>query len=154
LRLADRIDRTGAGRERVRYMASPVDELVDAPVAISPRPRPWAVFASGPFRKLWLATALSLFGDFFNYVAMAWLVLQLTGSSLALGTVLLVQALPRAVLMLLGGALTDRLSSRMTMLGSMGLRAVLVAALAVFALTGRTRLWEVHGCGATFGIVD
>src|SRR5207253_1699463 len=83
-------------------------------------------------RKLWLATALSLFGDFFNYVAMAWLVLQLTGSSLALGTVLLVQALPRAVLMLVGGALADRLSSRMTMLGSMGLRAVLVAALAVF----------------------
>src|SRR5438445_204441 len=86
-------------------MASPVDELVDAPVAVSPRPRPLAVFASGPFRKLWLATALSLFGDFFNYVAMAWLVLQLTGSSLALGTVLLVQALPRAVLMLVGGAL-------------------------------------------------
>jgi len=135
-------------------MASPVDELVDAPVAISPRPRPWAVFASGPFRKLWLATALSLFGDFFNYVAMAWLVLQLTGSSLALGTVLLVQALPRAVLMLLGGALADRLSSRMTMLGSMGLRAVLVAALAVFALTGRIHIWQVYGFAATFGIVD
>jgi len=135
-------------------MASPVDELVDAPVAISPRPRPWAVFASGPFRKLWLATALSLFGDFFNYVAMAWLVLQLTGSSLALGTVLLVQALPRAVLMLLGGALADRLSSRMTMLGSMGLRAVLVAALAVFALTGRIQIWEVYGFAAMFGIVD
>src|SRR5437016_1643577 len=135
-------------------MASPVDELVDAPVAISPRPRPWAVFASGPFRKLWLATALSLFGDFFNYVAMAWLVLQLTGSSLALGTVLLVQALPRAVLMLVGGALADRLSSRMTMLGSMGLRAVLVAALAVFALTGRIQIWEVYGFAAMFGIVD
>ena len=135
-------------------MASPVDELVDAPVAVSPRPRPLAVFASGPFRKLWLATALSLFGDFFNYVAMAWLVLQLTGSSLALGTVLLVQALPRAVLMLVGGALADRLSSRMTMLGSMGLRAVLVAALAVFALTGRIQIWEVYGFAAMFGIVD
>src|SRR5438128_12105889 len=135
-------------------MASPVDELVDAPVAVSPRPRPLAVFASGPFRKLWLATALSLFGDFFNYVAMAWLVLQLTGSSLALGTVLLAQALPRAVLMLVGGALADRLSSRMTMLGSMGLRAVLVAALAVFALTGRIQIWEVYGFAAMFGIVD
>jgi MFS family permease len=135
-------------------MASPIDELVDAPIAVSPRPRPWTVFASGSFRKLWLATALSLFGDFFNYVAMAWLVLQLTGSSLALGTVLLVQALPRAVLMLVGGALADRLSSRMTMLGSMGLRAVLVAALAVFALTGRIHIWEVYGFAAMFGIVD
>src|SRR5438477_12984893 len=122
-------------------MASPVDELVDAPVAVSPRPRPLAVFASGPFRKLWLATALSLFGDFFSYIAMAWLVLQLTGSSLALGTVLVVQALPRAVLMVVGGALADRLSARLTMLGSMGLRAVFVAPLALLVLTGRVQMW-------------
>src|SRR5438270_5961537 len=135
-------------------MASPVDELVDAPVAISPRPRPWAVFASGPFRKLWLATALSLFGDFFNYIAIAWLVLQLTGSSLALGTVLLVQALPRAVLMMVGGALADRLSARLTMLGSMSLRAIFVAPLAVLVLTGRVQLAEVYGIAVVFGIVD
>src|SRR5438067_10489783 len=135
-------------------MASPVDELVDAPVAISPRPRPWAVFASGPFRKLWLATALSLFGDFFNYVAMAWLVLQLTGSSLALGTVLLAQSLPRAVLMMVGGALADRLSPRLTLLGSMGLRALVVAPLAVLVLTGRVQLWEVYGIAIVFGVVD
>ena len=42
----------------------------------------------------------------------------------------------------------------MTMLGSMGLRAVLVAALAVFALTGRIQIWEVYGFAAMFGIVD
>jgi hypothetical protein len=57
--------------------------------------------------------------DFFNYIATAWLVLQLTGSGLALGSVLVVQALPRAVLMVVGGALADRISSRLTMLGSM-----------------------------------
>src|SRR6266481_3034836 len=127
-----------------------------APVQASPsvRPRPWTVFASGPFRKLWVGTTLSLFGDFFSYIAIAWLVLQLTGSSLALGSVLVAQALPRGVLMLVGGALADRLSPRLTMLGSMGLRAVFVAPLAVLVLTGRVQMWEVYAISIVFGIVD
>jgi MFS family permease len=112
------------------------------------------VFSSGSFRKLWAATTLSLFGDFFSYIALAWLVLQLTGSSLALGTVLVVQAVPRAVLMVVGGALADRLSPRLTMAGSMGLRAVFVAPLAVLVLAGRVQMWEVYGIAVVFGVVD
>jgi MFS family permease len=131
-----------------------MDELLASPAAPTKHRRPWSVFSSGPFRTLWLATLLSLFGDFFSYIAMAWLVLQLTGSSLALGTVLVVQALPRAVLMVVGGALADRLSARLTMLGSMGLRAVFVAPLAVLVLTGSVQMWEVYGIAVVFGIVD
>src|SRR5438445_10856789 len=131
-----------------------VEELVQPSVDTKLRPRPWTVFSSGPFRKLWIATTLSLFGDFFSYIALAWLVLQLTGSSLALGTVLVVQALPRAVLMVVGGALADRLSSRLTMLGSMGLRATFVAPLAVLVLTGSVQMWEFYGIAVVFGVVD
>jgi hypothetical protein len=131
-----------------------MDELISSPPVAAPRPRPWTVFSSAPFRKLWAATTLSHFGDFFSYIAMAWLVLQLTGSSLALGTVLVVQAVPRAVLMVVGGALADRLSPRLTMLGSMGLRALFVAPLAVLVLTGRVQMWEVYGIAVVFGIVD
>jgi Transmembrane secretion effector len=131
-----------------------MEQQVTSPTAITPRPRPWTVFSSGSFRMLWAATTLSMFGDFFSYIAMAWLVLQLTGSSLALGTVLVVQALPRAVLMAVGGALADRFSPRLTMLGSMGLRAVFVAPLAVLVLTGRVQMWEVYGIAFVFGIVD
>ncbi|GAC1666126.1 MAG: MFS transporter [Candidatus Dormibacteraceae bacterium] len=128
--------------------------LIPAATDDAPRPRPWTVFSSGSFRKLWVATTLSLFGDFFSYIAMAWLVLQLTGSSLALGTVLVVQALPRAVLMAVGGALADRFSSRLTMLGSMGLRALVVGPLAVLVLTGRVQMFEVYLIAAVFGVVD
>jgi MFS family permease len=131
-----------------------MEDLVPSATGAVARPRPWTVFSSGPFRKLWAATTLSLFGDFFSYIAMAWLVLQLTGSSLALGTVLVVQALPRAVLMVVGGALADRVSPRLTMLGSMGLRAVVVAPLAVLVLTGRVQMWQIYGIAAVFGIVD
>src|SRR2546423_8493426 len=131
-----------------------VDEQIASPAVPAPPPRRWTVLSSSTFRKLWVATTLSLFGDFFSYVAMAWLVLQLTGSSLALGTVLLAQSLPRAVLMMVGGALADRLSPRLTLLGSMGLRALVVAPLPVLVLTGRVQLWEVYGIPIVFGVVD
>jgi hypothetical protein len=131
-----------------------MEELIPSPTIATPRQRPWTVFSSSPFRKLWVATTLSFFGDFFSYIALAWLVLQLTGSSLALGTVLVVQALPRAVLMVVGGALADRISSRLTMLGSMGVRAVLVAPLALLVLSGRVQMWEVYAIAVVFGVVD
>src|ERR1700674_2417192 len=131
-----------------------MDELVPSATIGTPRPRPWAVFSSGSFRKLWAATTLSLFGDFFSYIAMTWLVLPLIRSNLALGNVLVAQALPRPGLMAVGGALADRLSPRLTMLGSMGLRAIFVAPLAVLVLTGRVQMWEVYAIAVVFGIVD
>src|SRR6266850_4100084 len=130
------------------------DVVTTAPVAPIRKPRPWTVFSSASFRNFWVGTTLSLFGDFFSYVAMAWLVLQLTGSGLALGSVLVAQALPRAVLMVAGGALADRLSARLTMLASMGLRAIVVAPLALLVLTGRVQMWEIYAMAVVFGIVD
>jgi hypothetical protein len=118
------------------------------------KPKPWTIFKSSPYRKLWAALTLSLLGDFFSYVALSWLVLQLTGSSLALGSVLVIQAIPRALLMVVGGALADRLSPRFTMLASMGLRALVVAPLAVLVLSGRVQMWEVYAVSLVFGVVD
>src|SRR6266511_4270776 len=130
----------------------PQTEAAASPAAAA-RPRPWSIFSSTSFRKLWLATILSGFGDFFSYVAMAWLVLQLTGSGVALGTVLLVKALPRAVLMIVGGASADRLSPRLTMLGSMGVRAAFVTPLAILVIMQRVQMWEVYGTAVVLGPV-
>jgi len=122
--------------------------------APQPRPRPWTVLRSADFLKLFIASNLSLLGDFFSYIALAWLVLQLTGSSLALGGVLVAQALPRSILMAVGGALVDRLSARVTMLASMGLRVVAVGSLAILVLTGHVQMWEVYVSSFIFGVVD
>lgn len=122
--------------------------------AMTIAPPRWSVLRSGDFMKLFSASALSLLGDFFSYIALAWLVLQLTGSSLALGGVLVAQALPRSLLVAVGGALADRLSARVTMLGSMGLRVVAVGSLATLVLTGHVQMWEVYVASAVFGVVD
>src|SRR5690348_7169463 len=132
--------------------------LEETPVGALPetkgRPSPWTVLALGPFRKLWVASTLSLFGYFFSFIAVAWLVLQLTGSSLALGILLVIGSLPRAVLMVVGGAMADRLSPRVTMLASMALRTLFVAPFAFLIVTHHAQLWEAYLVALVMGVGD
>jgi MFS family permease len=106
------------------------------------------------FRLLFGGESISVLGDQFSFVALAWLTLQLTGSGLALGSVLMVAAIPRAVFMLLGGALSDRWSPRSLMLYSNAIRAVLVGIIAALVISGNAALWQLYILGGTFGVVD
>src|SRR5574338_420566 len=106
------------------------------------------------FRLVFTGESISLIGDQFHFVALAWLTLQLTGSGLALGTVLMIAAVPRAVFMLVGGALSDRFSPRTLMLVSNALRAVVVGIIAALVLTGNAQLWHLFVLAAIFGVVD
>ena len=106
------------------------------------------------FRFLWIGQGISLLGDQLYAVALPWLVLQLTGSALATGSVLALVAVPRAVFMLLGGALTDRLSPRQVMLASNLGRLALVATLSVLTLTGLVQLWMLYVFALLFGFAD
>lgn len=133
----------------------------DASVSTTLAPEPgrgWArIFrplSTRDFRLLFSGETISLLGDQFHFVALAWLVLQLTGSGLAVGTVLMVAGIPRAVFVLVGGALADRASPRSVMLASNTLRAAFVAVLAALVLSGRVELWQLYVLAAVFGIVD
>jgi len=106
------------------------------------------------FRLLWAGEGVSLLGDQFHFVALATLVFALTGSGLALGTVLVAAAIPRAALMVFGGALTDRFSPRSLMFGSNVLRSVVVGTLAILVLSGRAELWHLVVLAVIFGAVD
>ena len=106
------------------------------------------------FRFLFAGESISVLGDQFHFVALAWLTLQLTGSGLALGSVLMVAAIPRAVFMLLGGALSDRWSPRSLMLWSNAIRAVLVGIVAFLVVTEQAQLWQLYVMAGIFGVVD
>jgi ABC exporter DevA family ATP-binding subunit len=64
------------------------------------------------FRWLWLGQTLIFSAAQFWFVSLTWLVLQKTASGLAVGTVLVAAAIPRALFMLVGGAISDRWSTR------------------------------------------
>lgn len=106
------------------------------------------------FRLVFAGETISLIGDQFHFIALAWLALQLNGSGLALGTVLMAAAIPRAVFMLLGGAMSDRVSPRSLMIISNALRAVVVAVVAFLVLTGNAELWQLYVLAVIFGVVD
>jgi len=111
-------------------------------------------FRVNDFRLLFTGESISVIGDNFHFVALAWLTLQLTGSGLALGSVLMVAAIPRVIFMLVGGALSDRFSPRSLMLYSNAFRAVVVGIVAALVLTGNAALWQLYIMAAIFGVVD
>lgn len=106
------------------------------------------------FILLWLGQGTSVMGDQFAMIALPWLVLKLTGDPLALGTVLALEGIPRAIFMLVGGAVTDRFSSRSVMLAADVVRMVLFALLAGMVLTGITQLWMLYALGLLFGLIS
>ena len=97
---------------------------------------------------------MSLLGDQFNTVALAWLVLGLTGSGFALGVILIASAIPRGLFMLIGGVLSDRISPRDLALASNVLRAILTTIVAGLVLGERVELWQLAAVGVVFGTVD
>ena len=106
------------------------------------------------FRLLWFGETISILGDQFYMIALPWLVLRLTGSALAMGTVFALGGIPRALLMLFGGALSDRFSARNVMLISNIVRLSLVSILAVLVLSDLIELWMIYAMALTFGIAD
>lgn len=114
----------------------------------------WQPLEVRNFRLLWLGESVSLLGDQFHFVALTWLVLRLTGSGLALGTVLMVAAIPRAIFMLVGGAMSDWLSPRMLMLVSNAARAVLVTIITGLVLFEAIQLWHLYVMALLFGLAD
>ncbi len=117
-------------------------------------PRAPSVFANPYFRNLWIGGAVSALGDQFYLVALPWLVLQLTGSNLAVGTVLMCAAIPRAVLMLGGGAVSDRIAPRRIMLVTASTRTIFVGAVGVLAWLHIIRLPHLYILAFAFGVAD
>src|SRR5512138_1699997 len=96
------------------------------------------------FRLLWIGEGISLLGDQFYMIALPWLVLSLTGNALAVGTVMAMAGIPRAMFMLVGGALTDRFTPRKLMINSNLVRIALTGLLAALVFTNLIQLWMLY----------
>src|SRR5215208_2946923 len=105
------------------------------------RDRFFAAFAHRSFR-LWLAgQTVSLIGTWAQNMAQGWLVYQLTGSSLLLGTVGMCGSLPMLLFTLWGGVLADRLPKRRILIVTQALLMLLAFALAALAAGPWVRFW-------------
>ncbi len=77
-------------------------------------------------RRLWFGVIISLFGDWFNTLAIYRIVQDESGSPFALAIAFLTKLLPLALASPLAGVLVDRWDRRKVMIGADLIRAVLV----------------------------
>ena len=99
------------------------------------------VLTERPFRLLFAGRAISSLGDRLVPVALAFAVLDLTGSVTDLGLVIAAQTTPLVVLVLFGGVWADRLPRQLVMLASDCVRALAQATSALLLLTGEAQIW-------------
>lgn len=88
------------------------------------------------FRLLWTGMAVSLLGDGIFIVAIAWLAYTISDRPSALAYVGLATAAPQVVLLLLGGAVSDRFPRRALLFWADVARGLAVAALAFLLAFG------------------
>lgn len=108
-----------------------------------------------PRYRLWLSgSIISLLGDQFYIVALPWLILQKTGSAVAMGAVMMAGSIPRALLMLMGGVISDRISARKIMMTTATARTICVAVIGALIWFRVLEMWELYALAIAFGVAD
>lgn len=105
------------------------------------------------FRLFWFAMLAAVYGHTTEFLAIGWLVYQLTESPLNLGTAGLTQAIPNIVLTFVGGALADRVDRRRVMQASQAVSAALFLGLGALVTTGAIQVWHVYVFAFIYGCV-
>src|SRR2546423_7205713 len=96
------------------------------------------------FALLWSGQQLSALGDSLYRVALAWWVLEKTGSATAMGTVLICSMTPMLIFLLLGGIAVDRFPRLRLMISSDLLRGIVVGAVAALAFAQLLEVWHIY----------
>ncbi|MYV69000.1 MFS transporter, partial [Streptomyces sp. SID2131] len=121
-----------------------------------------AVLAAAPPRPAhrdpqvlrWLgAYTASTVGDSVYYLALSWAAVS-SGSPARAGLVMAVSAVPRALLLLFGGVIADRLGPRRVVLVSDTVRCLVTLGLAAVLLAASPGLWLLTAVALVFGAVD
>ena len=108
--------------------------------------------AERQFRLLFAGRTVSLFGNAIAGIALAFAVLDLTGSKSDLGFVLAARAVPQVLFLLVGGIWADRLQRNHVMVASNLLSGTSQAMLAALLLTGSAQLWMLIALAAANGV--
>jgi MFS family permease len=132
----------------------PETEIPQVQVATPAKIPMWKVLSFPEFRLYWIGRTISLAGDALQRVALPWLILNLTGSGMALSTVAVASTVPTAGLVLLGGVAVDWATPRVIIIASNIVRCLLVAAMAILAAKRTLNMTELLGIAIIAGITD
>jgi MFS family permease len=103
------------------------------------------------FRLLWTGMAVSLLGDGIFLVAVAWEAYRISDRPSSLAFVGLATSVPQVALLLVGGAVSDRVSRRTILFWADTIRALALLGLTALVVAGAARLPELCLVGAVIG---
>jgi MFS family permease len=103
----------------------------------------FAALRERQFRLLFTGQIVSLLGDAITGVALAFAVLDLTGSATDLGYVFAAKTIPLVTFLLVGGVFADRLPRRAVMLTADVVRGAAQGTVALLVLTHSAQVWEL-----------
>ncbi|MFI5952272.1 MFS transporter [Cryptosporangium sp. NPDC051539] len=103
------------------------------------------------YRLYFTGQLISMAGTWMQAVALAFLVLHLTGSGTQLGLATAIRFLPVLLLSPLGGVVADRTNKRRLLFVTQTAMGVLAAVFAALVATGLIRLWSVYLLSAALG---
>jgi MFS family permease len=104
------------------------------------------------FGLLWTGMTVSMIGDGIYTVTIAWQVYELSNAPTALAVVGAAWMVPQVLLLLVGGAISDRVDRRQVMMLSDAIRGAAIATMGVLAVTGALELWHVVCLVAVYGV--
>ena len=107
-----------------------------------------------PFALLWGGQTISRLGDNLYRIALAWWVLEKTGSAAAMGTVLVLSQIPMLIFLLIGGIIVDRLPRIRIMFISDVLCGFVITFVAVFSWLNLLEIWHIYIASILFGLVE
>jgi predicted outer membrane lipoprotein len=110
------------------------------------RERDYALLTAG--------SSISLLGDGFFFVALAWQVYEISNVPTALSLVGLAWTLPLVLFVLLGGVFSDRYDRRWLMVGADTVRTAAIGLLGLLSVSGALELWHVVALIAFVGLGD
>ena len=96
------------------------------------------------YRLYFLGQVVSVSGSWMQQVAIAWLVLRLTGSAFALGVTTALQTLPYLLLGPWGGLVADRVSKRKLLICTQLAQVIPPVVLWIVAERGAAEVWMVY----------
>ena len=106
------------------------------------------------FRLLWLGQLTTGLGQWMDQVARGWLLYDLTGSTVQLGLVGALRAVPLLLLSPIAGTLADRYGRKTQLIAAQSINAVANVILGMLILTGGVHPWHVYATGLVAATVQ
>jgi MFS family permease len=106
-----------------------------------------------PFAALWAGSTVSLMGDALTWVALVWIVLDLTGSAADVGLLVIAYTAPVLMGGFVMGAALDRFDRRRLLIVANAVLGGIVLSVPIASAFGALAVWQLYAVAAAYGLL-